>query len=120
MLGQVSTHGRILGQLRPANTTAVTIYSPSAHNRAEIRKIIVCNTSASAVTFRICHDENGTTYDETTAIMWDVDMVAGETKFIEEDIWMDGREDSPPNLSVRTSVGNALTFTVYGSLERLK
>jgi hypothetical protein len=118
MLVQVSTQGRILGQLRPANTTAASIYSPPTHLKAEIRKIVVCNTSGSGTTFRIFHSQASTTYDETTALYWDVAIAADTTTSYVEEFWMDGREGG--NFAVASGVGNALTFTVYGSAERIK
>jgi|TARA_R100001244_G_scaffold124675_2_gene94550 hypothetical protein len=112
----MTTIGKQLGQARPANTTAVSIYSPTDGTRSEILQILVCNTSGSAATFRIFHDDNGTTYDQTTALYYDKSVNADDTLRI----W----PNKPPgfamyntdgNLAVRTSSGNALTFTVYGN-----
>ena len=108
--------GQQLAQLRPANTTAASIYAPRSQFRIEIRKFVICNTSGSAATFRIFHDDNGSTYDETTALFWDSPIDAGETVTIEEEFWMIGR--SQGNVAVRTSVSNALTFTLYGAVSK--
>ena len=101
-----------LGQLRPANTTAASLYSPGASTQAIIKNIVVCNQTANNETFRIFHDDNGTTYDETTALFFDVAIVANTTVSIDSAVLMN---DSTGNLAVRTSTASALTFTAYGA-----
>ena len=109
---------RQLGQTRPANSTAVSIYAPASHYRTEVRKFVVCNTSVNATTFRIFHDVDGDTYTEATALFWDIPIDPGETIGIEEQFWMDGRQSG--NLAVKSSEGNALTYTIYGAEEKAK
>ncbi len=101
-----------LGQLRPANTTAASLYSPAASTTAIIKTIVICNTSGAAATFRIFQDDNGTTYDETTALFWDHTIAADTT--IQADVFL-AMNNSSGNLAVRTGVGNALTFTCAGA-----
>lgn len=101
-----------LGQSRPANTTAVSIYSPGANTTAIITHIFVCNTTGNTPTFRIFSDDDGTTYDQTTALYYDTALAANETKRIPCFIAMN---DSNGNLAVRTSAANEITFTVYGT-----
>jgi hypothetical protein len=102
----------VLGQLRPANTTAASLYSPAASTIGIGKTLTVCNTSGAAATFRIFVDNDGTTYDETTAIFWDISIAADET------VQLDGfypMNNAAGNLAVRTSVANALTFTLFGA-----
>lgn len=106
-----------LGQLRPANTTAASIYSPDANvSSVEIQTIVVCNTGGATPNFRIFHDDNGTTYDETTALFWDEVMVANTTQIFSypkgSGILMD---NTSGNIAVRTSANDAITFTIYGT-----
>ena len=101
-----------LGQLMPTNTTAASIYSPGASTQTLIKSIVVCNTSAGAVTYRIFHDDNGTTYDTTTALYYDVSLAGNTSIILSLNIVMD---DSTGNLAVRTSSANDLTFTCYGA-----
>jgi len=101
-----------LGQLMPTNTTAASIYSPGASTQTLIKSIVVCNTSAGAVTYRIFHDDNGTTYDTTTALYYDVSLAANTSIILSLNLVMD---DSTGNLAVRTSSANDLTFTCYGA-----
>jgi hypothetical protein len=105
---------RQLGQLRPTNTTAASLYSPAAKYRATIESIIVCNTTTGAITFRIFHDDDGTTYDETTALFFDEPLAANVTReitFAGEGIYL---INTSANLAVRTSSNSAITFTCYG------
>ncbi len=101
-----------LNQLRPANTTAASLYSTSVGVNAVVKSLIICNTSGSAAKARVFHDDDGTTYDETTALAWDINVPADTTVSLELFIAM---EDDDGNLAVRTNAANALTFTAYGS-----
>ena len=110
----MAVNGSQLGQLRPANTTAASIYSPAASIETQITSITICNTSASIANFRIFLDDNGTTYDQTTAMYYDPpgQIQAGDTVTFTDLKWL--MNDSTGNLAVRTSVANSLTFTVFG------
>lgn len=101
-----------LGQGTPPDTTAVSIFSPDRRDRFTIENIIICNTATFTTTYRIFIDNDGTTYDKTTAIAYDITLAANTTDFIEVNLYM---SDPAGNLAVRTSSGNALTFTVNGS-----
>lgn len=101
-----------LAQARPANTTAVSALAmPDGNSYVEIDTIIVCNTTSSDATFRLFHDDDGTTYDQSTAFAYDANCPANQSVHLEflNPLIMRGG-----NLAVRTSTGNALTFTVYG------
>ena len=100
-----------LAQARPANTTEVSIYSPSKVDRYIVTHIVICNTTSSSATFRLFHDEDGTTYDETTALLWDISLAGNTSMTFGCDIYL----NSPSaNLAVKSGTGNALTYTVYG------
>jgi len=101
-----------LGQLRPANTTAASIYSPAASTETIVKSITVCNTSGAQARYRIFHDDDGTTYDETTALFWEILLAANTTHTLEFNLMMD---DSTGNLAVRTDINSAITFTCWGS-----
>ncbi len=59
---------KILGQLRPADTIAASIYSPGVGITAIIKLIMIVNTSGEAASARLFIDDDGTTYDENTTI----------------------------------------------------
>lgn len=106
-----------LGQIRPADTTAASIYSPGADDETRVFSVVVCNTTGSPVRYRLFHDEDGTTYDQTTALHYDVALPANTTDVVtfgdgdNGGIWMN---DSSGNIAGRTSVASAITFTAYG------
>jgi len=100
-----------LGQLRPSGTSPVSIYSPAASTTGIPKVMFICNTSGNDVKASVYQDDDGTTYDESTAIVFDV-LITKETLFeINTFLPMD---NSSGNLAVQTEVANALTFTVSG------
>ena len=101
-----------LGQLRPANTSAASIYSPGAGVTAIIRNITVTNLTGLAVNFSIYHDDDGTTYDETTALFFTVRIEKNQTIPLTAYAAMN---NSAGNLAVQSSTADALNFTVYGA-----
>lgn len=101
--------GRQLAQTRPANTSAASAYSPSYE--ATITSIIVCNQGGTTPTFSIYLDDDGTTYDETTALFWQVPLAVAETVVIDAGWYM---TNTAGNLAVQTSIANDVTFTIFG------
>jgi hypothetical protein len=101
-----------LGQLRPANTNAASIYSPASGVTAIIKNITVCNTTANNVVFSIYHHETGTTYDQTTALYYQVTIQKNQTLTLTAFMAM---KTAGGNLAVQTGTASALTFTVYGA-----
>lgn len=102
-----------LGQSRPGSTTAVSAYSPSSDIvSAQILTVVIANTTGSAAAYRLFHDEDGTTYDQTTALAYDVSLAANSKEVINFDgLFM---ANSSGNFAVRTDTNDALTFTIYG------
>ena len=100
-----------LGQLRPANDTAATLYSPGDNVTTIVTNIWVCNTTGNTPTYRLFVDDNGTTYDQTTALAYDVALAANESKRIPCYIAMN---DTTGNLAVRTSAASEITFSCWG------
>jgi hypothetical protein len=102
-----------LGQQRPGTGgTAVSLYSPAASTTGIVKSVVVCNTSGSATTYRIYLDDNGTTYDQTTALFYDVPIRADDTHILSIYWPMD---DSSGNLAVESADASALTFTAFGA-----
>jgi len=101
-----------LGQLRPANTTAASLYSPPALTTAIIKGLTICNTTATTATFRVFNDDDGSTYDETTALFFDAEIEGNVTISVTGYKAMD---NSAGNFAVRTDTANALTFTLFGA-----
>lgn len=102
----------LLAQSRPAGTSATGIYSPAANRRAILTKIIVANVTGSAANASIFIDIDGTTYDQTTAVLYARSIPANDSYSIEfEDGW---EIDEDANVAVTTGTGSALNFTVLG------
>lgn len=98
-----------LAQAREATTNAVSIYSP-ASGETVLVNLKIANTTASACAVRVFHDIDGVTYDETTALAWDIDIEPGQILEMDK-IFM---QRAVENLAYRTATGSALTATVYG------
>ena len=101
-----------LGQHRINSTTATSLYSPGASTTAIIKSVVACNQSGAAAVFRLFLDDDGTTYDQTTALYYDV-AIAADTTIQIDTFWP--MNNSSGNLATRTSVANALTFTAFGA-----
>ncbi len=101
-----------LGQLRPANTTAASLYSPAANTTGIAKNLVVCNTTAATVKFRVFLDDDGTTYDQTTALFYDAMILANTT--VQVDMF-NPMNNSAGNIAVRTDTASALTFTLSGA-----
>lgn len=102
--------GLQLGQVRSALTTPVVLYSPDDGVSAKVEKVVVIASAAALAS--VFHDEDGTTYNENTALMYDRTMVANESLIFDIGAYMNNTNG---NLAVRTSVANAVTFTAYGT-----
>tara|TARA_Y100001938_G_scaffold56419_1_gene78620 strand:- start:211 stop:567 length:357 start_codon:yes stop_codon:yes gene_type:complete len=104
----------LLGQARPSDTNNATLYTASL--KTEIGRIIIANTSGSAATFRLFHDQGGSTYDESNALAFDVSIATGAINDALQSFQMGNGITLAPTdtLGIRSSVANALTFTIYG------
>jgi|TARA_R110000824_G_scaffold269891_1_gene458358 hypothetical protein len=101
-----------LAQKRENSTNAVSVYSPPANTTVVIKNVTVCNQTGSAATFRIFIDDNGTTYDENTALYFDEAIAANTTREINT-FWAMNNADG--NLAYRSGTANAVTITVFGA-----
>lgn len=100
-----------LGQLRPANTTAATLYTRSQDTVVYLDQLYICNTTGSGVTYRIFVDADGTTYDQDTALWYDVSLGANTTHTYDLNAYLlaDGG-----TVGVRSGTGDAINFTLFG------
>jgi hypothetical protein len=102
---------KTLGQVAPADTNNADVYTVPSATQAVVSSIVVCNTTSSATTFRVFQRLNGAAAGTSNAIVYDQSIPANSTTSIETKITMDAADV----LTVRSAVGNALTFTVNGS-----
>ena len=100
-----------LGQARENSTNAVSVYSPTSGTTV-IKSIFLANTSGADATFRLFVDDDGTTYDQSTAIAYDVDILADQ--MVEIDCFI-AMNNTSGNFAYRSSVANAITITLFGA-----
>lgn len=112
----MATAFKQLGQARENSTNAVSVYSPGAGETAiiPVGGVVIANNTASPVAVRLFCDDNGTTYDQSTALMYDVTVPANYSIVYPGIINM---HDATGNLAYRSATANALTITVFGALK---
>ena len=96
-----------LGQANPGATPA-SIYTPGTNLKSRKMVLYVSETSGTDRTWSLYHDDNGTTYDDTTALYVTIAILASTTTSITLDFEM-----SAGNLAVAGS-STDVTFTLYG------
>lgn len=99
-----------LAQLRPGTTSNTVLYTGASADSTVIHSLKICNTSGALALARVFHDADGTTYDQNTAIQWDVSIPINGTITVAV-----GPMNGVGVIAVRTSVSSALTFTLYGT-----
>lgn len=102
-----------LAQARENSTNAVSIYSPSSNETAIIKSIILCNVTSSLSKVRIFIDNDGSVFDESTAIFYDINVHGNETIELDSYIPMNNENG---NLAYRVDVANSVTITVSGAV----
>ena len=106
---------RQLGQLRPANTTAASVFTPGVASEYRIYTIQIANTTGTAALASVYHDVDGTTYSEVTALLFGKSVPANDYITLNFTAGI-GDHQSAGNLAVKTGTNSALTFTVYGEV----
>jgi len=102
-----------LGQKRENGTSAVKVYSPGQGKTGRITSVTFCNTSTASARAYLFIDNDGTTYDESTALFWNVRVDANSTvQFTNERGFILNGENA--NAAYKTSVANAITITIDG------
>lgn len=107
-----------LAQILPTDTVVNTAYT--AVIKTDVTLIIVCNVSTNARKFSIYHDDDGTTFDDTTALYKDEPIAASTTRRIE--IQYEGGGISVEEggaIGVKTDVASELNFTLYGMTQNI-
>jgi hypothetical protein len=109
--------GSQLAQVTPASAADVTAFTATL--RTVITSIFVTPiTTAGIPTFRIYHDDDGTTYSTATALYYNNATAAGVTQHLKFGEEVDGLTILPGgSIGVGTSIGSNLTFTLYGVVQ---
>ena len=105
--------GSQLAQSRPSGTSAVSVFTSLTGH--EVTRIVICNTSGASATYSIYHDDDGSTFDETTALFFGVTLGANNTEIIDFGGAGGGLHMAKnAQIAVQTGTGDALTFSLYG------
>lgn len=102
---------KVLGQSAPADTNNAALYTVPTGKSAIISAIHVANVTGAAVNARLFVQVNGATAAVGNAIAYDVSIAANSVFALSEGITLAAADV----ISVRSSVGSALTFTLFGS-----
>ena len=102
-----------LSQVRPSNANASVGYDASV--QTEVTLINVCNLTTTDQRFSIYHDDDGATFDDTTALYRNELVPAQGTVPVELFAAGGGISVSAGgNIGVQSSAANSINFTLYG------
>jgi hypothetical protein len=107
----LATAYKILGQSEPGTTSNANLYTVPAATEAIVSSIVVCNTSGTDSAFRIFVRDSGATATTGNAVAFDAPLTANTQAAFTLGITLSATDV----LTVRSSVGAALTFTAFGS-----
>lgn len=70
---------KILAQVSPAATTLTPLYTTPASTSTVVSSIVICNTNATAVTFRVSLAPAGASDTINQYIYYDLPLIANDT-----------------------------------------
>lgn len=98
-----------LGQARDNDTSTHSVYSPGAGVEAKFF-VSLCNTTGSSALISVFKDDDGTIYDESTALLYEYPLDANGIMQLGPYMM----NDSSGNLAYQQGTANAITITVDG------
>lgn len=109
--------GSQLAQLRPSNTNTATLFTATLGT--EITSLVVANTSNASATYSVYHDNDGTTYDESTALYFTVSLNAYTSAIVlpSQGAGTGFTVASGGSIGVKSGTSSAITYTLYGVTE---
>jgi hypothetical protein len=104
-------------QNRPSTVTDVVVFTATV--RTEITTLFLANTTATAATVRVYHDDDGSTMSDDTILLPDV-SVPPKTAIVLEAAELYGGINVSPGGTVGIGQGtaSAINFTAYGVRQR--
>lgn len=105
---------RQLFQVKPPNTAAYSVLRKAAKRKVVLLNIQVVNTTGSAAVYSIYLDKDGTTYNESTALVFNASLAANTAALHQ---WTDGLPmdaQTEGNIAVQVGTANAITLTGNG------
>ena len=100
---------KLIGQLRPSSTGAEVVYTVPSNTTSIIKSIFLSNTSNSAVEYSI-FVSTGTTYDETTALYFEISLAKNTSDNINTYIALE-----QGNVAIKINSANDATITLFGA-----
>lgn len=109
--------GSQLAQSRPANTTTNLIFTATL--RTAITSAVFANTTGSAATISLFHDDSGgSEYDQDTALLYAVSVPANTTYILESGLNDDGFTVAPAGqVAIQQGTSAAICCTLYGVVQ---
>ena len=101
-----------LAQARENSINAVSVYSPGLSTTAIIKEIWLCNTTDTEARYSLFCDDNGTTYDESTALVWEAVLEADGSYRIPCYIPMN---NTAGNFAYKQGTANAISISLFGA-----
>jgi len=101
---------KVLGQTRPADTSAADLYTVPAGGQAVTSTLTVTNTTANQATYRIFVRVDGATATEANALAYDAQIAGNSTVTLTLGLTLDAADI----YTVQSGTGNALTFQAFG------
>lgn len=105
---------KILAQLQPANTLAQTLYTPGAGKKALLTHLWI-TVYDNDVEMSVFHDEDGTTFNDTTA--WIREVKVEKEKNIVSLPLGNIRVENGGAIGIQIDESSDATFSLYGREE---
>lgn len=75
----MATNYKVLGQVSPSAVTATTLYTVPGATQAVVSTLSICNTTASAITYRVSVRPLGAVQTTAMYLVYDVSLPANTT-----------------------------------------
>jgi hypothetical protein len=105
-------NGEQLAQARPANTSTATLLNPIDNNLYIVYTIMIANVTGTAANASVFHDKDGTTYDQSTALLYQVSVPGNDTTILTFEKGITVRGDG--HIGIQSGTSSSLTYTLYG------
>jgi microcystin-dependent protein len=101
-----------LGQVRSATADApAQLYSLPNQRSVALLRLTICNVSGADTTYRVFKDDEAATFDQSTAIVYDVALEADKVVRL----GLGTLDASGSSIGVSAGDNDAVTFTLHGS-----
>jgi hypothetical protein len=102
---------KMLGMICVGATSPTSIYSPAIGVDTIVKQIVACNNTYATATYSIFFCDTGTTYNRSTALVFECQLPAHNQVFFNGFFPM---SNATGNIAGRSSVASAVTFSCFG------